>query len=228
MGPPTATKETVTVGTSAKRPAATRRSNRRVQILRRAAHLFLKRGFEGTSMDDIAGALKITKPALYYYFKSKQHLLAAIIDHAQDILQARLQEVIETSTTDEELLHRALHMHALGITHADDAAYSLLGIEETRYLLPADRRRISRRKKEYIDFIRDTLNRLKAQGKLRHVETTAAAYSLAAIVLWIPKWYKRGGRLSAQEVADEIANLALQLVIGDESRDTGAPAHRGR
>jgi AcrR family transcriptional regulator len=190
--------------------------------------MFLIRGFEGTSMDDIAGALKITKPALYYYFKSKQHLLAAIIDYAQDTYDAELEKIVATGTSDEELLRRVLQMQVLGITKAGEAAFSLLAIEETRQLLPADRRRINRRLQAGVGVLRDTLDRLKACGKLHDIDTTAAAYALAGIVMSIPKWYNPGGRLSAQELADEITKLALHLVIGDETRDTGAsPKARG-
>jgi AcrR family transcriptional regulator len=191
----------------------TRSSNRRLEILRTSAHLFVERGFETTSMGDIAEASKISKPGLYYHFASKQELLAAIIDLVHDWLETGIQEVIADCGDAGERLRRAIYAHALGITKTDDGAFSILAIEEVNSLLPADRDRIARRKRAYVDLIRDNLDELAAEGRIHEMDTTAAAFTLAGMVLWIPKWYKQGGRLSAEQVADEITNLVLRSVL---------------
>lgn len=51
---------------------------RKLEVLRSAAVLFNERGFHNTTMDDIAAILNVTKPALYYYAKSKDELLYEI------------------------------------------------------------------------------------------------------------------------------------------------------
>jgi AcrR family transcriptional regulator len=210
------TEGTVTAGAGAKRPAETRRSNRRVQILRRAAHLFLNRGFEGTTMDDIAGALKITKPALYYYFESKQELLAAIMRHSLDLLDLVREEAIARCPGHEDRLRRVIHEQALGITSAGDAAFVILSIEEAKSLLPKDRREITSRQRIQFDFLRETLDGLKTEGRLYDVNTTVATFTLVGMVPWIAKWYRSGTRLTPELVADEITNLVLQSVLKAE------------
>jgi AcrR family transcriptional regulator len=200
---------------------STRRSNRRLEILRTSAHLFVERGFATTSMGDIAKASNISKPGLYYHFKSKQDLLAAIIDLAHDWLEADLEEIVASSHDLEERLRRMIHAHALGITKADDSAFSILAIEEVNSLLPADRERITRRKRAYVDFVRDALDELAADGRISTMDTMAAAYTLVGMVLWIPKWYQQTGRLSAERVADEITNRAMQSVLKSGQRSRG-------
>jgi AcrR family transcriptional regulator len=212
MAPPT-TRETVTVGGSGKAPAAARRSIRRVQILRRAAHLFLKRGFEGTTLDDIAGALKLTKPALYYYFESKQELLAAIIHHSLDLLDEVREETIAQCPGHEDRLRRIIHKQTLGITRADDAAFGILYIEEAKSLLAKDRREITARQRIHFDFLRETLDGLKTEGRLYDVNTTVATFTLIGMVPWISKWYRPGTQLTPELVADEITKLVLQSVV---------------
>src|SRR5215475_1621084 len=49
-------------------------------VLEAAARLFAQRGFGGTNLQDIADALGISRPALYYYFKSKEEILASLVE----------------------------------------------------------------------------------------------------------------------------------------------------
>ena len=71
-----------------------------------------------------------------------------------------------------------------------------------RSLLPADRARVARRKRSYLGLIRERLERLARAGKLRDVDITAATHTLAGMVLWLPKWYRQPGRLSAAQMAN--------------------------
>jgi TetR/AcrR family transcriptional regulator, cholesterol catabolism regulator len=200
---------------------ARRRPSRRHEILRRAAHLFLERGFEITSLADIADSIGISKAGLYYHFNSKQELLAAIINYGHEILEQEMQSQLADCRSDEEALRCLIHTYALSITREDDSAFATLAIEEVRSLLPDDRAQIARRKRAFLELFRERLKRLAAVGKLRDVDITTATHTLVGIVLWLPKWYRQGGRLSAREMADEIAELAMHAVLpdgGDRSR----------
>jgi len=210
MSPPS--KAAFTRG-SASGNRSTRSSNRRLDIIRTTARLFVQRGYETTSMGDIATANNISKPGLYYHFESKQELLAAIIDRAHDQLEAGLSEVLDPLTNPRDRLRAAIHAHAIGITKAEDAAYSILAVEEIHSLLPADLERIRRRKRAYVDLIKEILDELVDDDQAYSMDTTAAAYTIAGMVLWIPKWYQAGGRLSAERVADEITNLVVRSIV---------------
>ena len=203
-------------GTKASSTRPRRRPSRRTEILRRSAHLFLERGFEVTSLVDIADAIGICKAGLYYHFRSKQKLLAAIINYAQDIHEHEVEkELADSRGGDEEELRRLIHAHAMMMTREDDAAFAILAVDEMRSLLPADRTQIARRKRAYLDLIRERLERLAAAGKLRDVDITTATHTLAGMVLWLPKWYHQPGRLSAGQMANEITELAMHAVLPD-------------
>ena len=107
-------------------------------------------------------ACGISKAGLYYHFRSKQELLAAIINYAHDILEARdPTRGVTDSRSDEEALRRVIHTHALIMTREDDAAFAILAVDEMRSLLPADRAQIAGRKRSYLDVIRERLERLR-------------------------------------------------------------------
>lgn len=215
-------------GEAARTDRITRRSNRRLEILRTSARLFVERGYETTSIGDIADANDISKPGLYYHFASKQALLAAIIDLAHDQLESGVAQVLATCSDPGERLERAIHAHALGITREDDAAFSILAIEEVYSLLPADRARITRRKRAYVDFISEQLAALLKDGRTYPMDTMAAAYTVAGMVLWIPKWYQPTGRLSAEQVADEVTRLVMQSLIASGGAPVRTKSRRRR
>ena len=163
---------------------------------RRTAHVFLERGFEITSLLDIAEALGISKAGLYYHFRSKQELLAAIINYGHEILEQDIQRELADSRSDEEALRRLIHTYALSVTREDDAAFAILAVDDMRSLLPADRAQIARRKRAFLALIRERLDRLATAGKLREVDTATATHTLAGMVLWLPKWFRQPGRLT--------------------------------
>ena len=62
----------------------------RQEILRTAARLFQQRGYDATSMNDVAAALKLSKGGLYHHFQSKDEILFEIMDHAMELTQERV------------------------------------------------------------------------------------------------------------------------------------------
>jgi len=71
------------------------------------------------------------------------------------------------------------------------------------------RRQVEQRMRIYFDLIRDTLTELKRAGRLRDVDPTVAAFSLIGMILWLPRWFRVGGRLDQASVANDIASFAL-------------------
>jgi hypothetical protein len=63
--------------------------------------------------------------------------------------------------------------------------------------------------RKYVNLVRDTLVELKTSGRLRDVDPSVAAFNLIGMILWLPRWFRQDGRLSQQQVAKEIAKLAL-------------------
>jgi AcrR family transcriptional regulator len=61
------------------------------KIIEAAYHLFLTRGYRGTTMDEIAGALGVTKPAIYQYFPGKEDLYAAVAERSRQELKGILE-----------------------------------------------------------------------------------------------------------------------------------------
>ena len=75
------------------------------------------------------------------------------------------------------------------------------------------RKQIEEKMRLYFDLIRRTLLELRAEGRLRDVDATVATFSLLGMILWLPRWFRQDGALTQEQVADEIAKLALGGLI---------------
>src|SRR5256886_17321047 len=83
----------------------------RQEILRTAARLFQQRGYDATSMNDIAATLKLSKGGLYHHFQSKDEILFNLMDHAMDITQQRVIDPVRSTTDPERRLRMLVRLH---------------------------------------------------------------------------------------------------------------------
>ena len=192
---------------AAKRDTPAPVNSRRAEILRAAAQIFRDRGFDATSVSDVARTLQMTKAGLYHYFTSKEALLSEIMMFGLERVRDEVLVPVREIRDPEARLRQLIVRHARIVTRGQGAVTIIS--EETRALPPAARRKIHDRMRVYIDLIHDTLAEIAKQGKLRDVDLTVATYSLIGMILWLPRWFKSGGRLKPEEAADEIAKLAF-------------------
>jgi AcrR family transcriptional regulator len=73
--------------------------NTRDRLLETATALFAEKGYAGTSVREIVDRAGVSKPVLYYYFKSKEGLFYAILEWAAGVQQEILDEIFSTSGT---------------------------------------------------------------------------------------------------------------------------------
>jgi len=81
------------------------RERRTNEIIDVAEKIFSLKGFNKTTMDDIAADLELTKPALYRYFKSKEDLYFAVVARGVNILDNMMMEAVESKRTGIEKIH---------------------------------------------------------------------------------------------------------------------------
>src|SRR6186713_1041231 len=133
---------------------------RRAEICRTAAQIFRERGYDATSVSDIARALGITKAGLYHYFESKEELLFEITAYGLDRVRDEVIAPARGLRDPEERLRQLVIRHARIATHGRGAVAQL--VDEVRALPPASRKQIEERMRAYFDLVRDTLRELQA------------------------------------------------------------------
>jgi len=197
------------------------------QIYSVAAQMICERGFDATSMSDIAEAVGITKAGVYHFIPSKKELLFAIMSYGMDTLEASVIKPAREIADAEQRLKAIISSHSMLIARSsNDDGHSPVTIlvEEELGLSPAHRRKLRQRKRVYVDLIRSTLEEMKAEGKLKDVDVTAAAFSLLGMILWVARWFRPDGKLSREQVAEEICKIAfgglLQIQANGKRKNT--------
>lgn len=78
-------------------PSSSNAADTRQAIFEAAVRLFADSGYDGTSIRDIVQAAGVTKPVLYYYFDSKEHLFYSIIKEKGEQFLSNIREIVEKS-----------------------------------------------------------------------------------------------------------------------------------
>ena len=102
MAEPTTLRETVRDTVRGAGRSSGRGAETRERILDAALASFGTIGYDGTSLDDLAGGLGIRKQTILYHYVSKRGLLGAVVDRSAADLNAALLEVLDGEATDWE------------------------------------------------------------------------------------------------------------------------------
>jgi AcrR family transcriptional regulator len=194
-------------------------SPRRAEICRAAARIFRDRGYDATAVSDIARALRMTKAGLYHYFPSKEAMLFEIMSFGMERMEDEVMRPARNLRDPEARLRQMITQHARIITRAEGAVAQLF--HEQRALPAAMRKVVNEQERRYFHLVRDTLEELKAAGRLREVDPSIAALSLIGMIQWLPRWFREDGPLTVDEAALEVTDLAFAAVL-----KTGRPVRR--
>jgi TetR/AcrR family transcriptional regulator, cholesterol catabolism regulator len=189
---------------------------RLAEIYRAAAEIILRKGYDATSVNDIANALGMTKAGLYHYIHGKKELLFDIMSYGMGELDREVVTPAKAIPDAAARLRFMLDAHARLVTKGQGAVTIL--VDEITALTPTQNRKITRHKRAYFEFLRDTLEQLKAEGKLLDLNTTAAAFTLLGMVLWPSRWFRQDGALTSEQVAEEIVRIAFQGLFRPDAR----------
>ncbi len=187
--------------------SAVQNEGRASEVYRTAAEVILQKGYDATSVSDIAQALGITKAGLYHYIHGKTQLLFDIMQYGLNELDREVAQPAMKIKDPEARLRFMIAMHARIVTRGHGAVTIL--VDEARALTAAQNRKVTRKKREYFDFLRATLQEMKEAGKLRDVNLTVAAFSLLGMINWLSRWYRAEGALNEQHVSEAIVDIAL-------------------
>ncbi len=195
------------------------RQEPRQEILRAAARLFQQQGYDATSMNDVAAALKLSKGGLYHHFQSKDEILFNIMSHALDLTEARVINVvrrIEAVSLEgvEERLKTLIKLHIEIILSPEDREITVM-LHENHPLPPTLRRQINARKKDYLHFVEHLVadvQRKRGSGSV--VTPRAAALALVGMINWTYQWYKPEGPLSGEELVQQYTAIFFLGAVG--------------
>jgi AcrR family transcriptional regulator len=181
---------------------------RRAQIIEIAAELFDRDGFHDTTMQAIADQAGVRKASLYYYFRSKDDILA-------ELHQTLTREIVDRQRERSGLAElgpreqlRAMMRDVIGLgeTHP---GYLRIFFESHRALPTAVREAVAVQRADYRRMVRDVVAAGVVAGEFGDVDPELASLAALSLMNWTYQWFDRSGPLSAADVADRFYAILL-------------------
>lgn len=193
---------------------------KRDAVVRTAAQAFADRGFHNTSLDDIAKALDVTKPTIYYYVTNKEELLFQCFVTGLEPIRAALRAVRAAKEPGRDRLNTVLRQYAQAV--ASDFGWCMV-IAEHQDLSPSMSGHIRALKVEIDQGIRRLLREGVRDGSIQPCDVKMTAFALAGALNWIAHWYRASHSMSAAQVAD-----AFVTIFEEGLRPRAAATHSKR
>lgn len=174
-------------------------------ILRSAARAFSRKGYHGTSMDDIAAELLMTKGALYYYFKDKEDILFACHDNSLNQALENLEVVRAMEAGPADKLHALIRAHtAVLLDTLQGSAMAL----DFNALAPELFSHIVGKRDMFERGMRSIIDEAVAAGEFKPCDSKLTAFMILGSLNWLTKWFQEGaGPYTAESLADAYADF---------------------
>jgi AcrR family transcriptional regulator len=185
--------------------------NRRADVVRVAARLFRERGFDGTTTRDIADAVGMRSGSPFYHFKTKQEILAAVMEEGL-VAGLPAAENIVAGELPPRAKFRALVRAHLEIVLGEGHDFIPVLLYDWRRLTPELRARVQVLRDRYDQLWQDVVSELSAAGLLKS-DSAVARLLLMGAVNYTVLWYKPGQGSDLEQIAE----AAVAMFLGPEA-----------
>jgi AcrR family transcriptional regulator len=174
---------------------------RRAEVIERAAQVFARRGYDQTSVPELAEALGQATGGIYHYFSGKEGLLIAICDQLMEPLLAEAEELLATDAPASEQLRDLVRRWVANVVAHQD---HMLVFQQERHLIDhgSQWREVRESRKRFERLVEDVLARARAETAGPAVDPRLQLSALLGMVNHTAQWYRPRGRLTPAEIAD--------------------------
>jgi len=184
-------------------------SSTQEKVLDAAVELFSSNGYNATSIRDIAARVGMTISNIYYYYGSKEGLLIAILERVSRRIVEGLSEIVKSDVGPLERFKLLLKAHFNLLVNIGRKEANVLFLEEEN---------VSRFRKpfqiELMNIYRKELELLQSLGYAKQGNITILAFNIFGVINWRLRWYKPGGKMTLDEIADEMVDFVLHGMSG--------------
>src|SRR6266487_2909310 len=186
----------------------------RNRVFEVAAEVFHRKGYDNTSMSDVATAAGLTKAGLYHHVSSKESLLFTVLDSGLDLTESYVMKPLEGIADPLERLKTMIDLHLRLVLQERNLEVTGL-LHECKTLSTADRTRINRRKKEYVRMTTKLVADVVKAYNVKDLNPKLAAFALLGMLNWTYQWYRASGSNSRQEIVRNFQQIFLQGILGN-------------
>jgi len=198
-------------------------ARRRKEIFHASVHLFLKKGFNETSMREIAEAAGIGKSTLYDYFPSKDDILLSFVEDELQTLTDRMKEIGQQDIGAMQKLRQMMYAY-MDYLAANEDFFIKLSYQVQR-MAQESTERIQRKRHALQDVLRATVEEGIRTGSFRAVNSLLATRVILTALT--PAVYTTRPSGSRQQMMEEAFTLILEGIQGSP-RPPARPPKRPR
>jgi TetR/AcrR family transcriptional regulator, cholesterol catabolism regulator len=193
-------------------------ARREQEVLDAATKVFHSRGYADASVQDIADELGILKGSLYHYIDSKEDLLFRLLADTHDEVQAILDEVVaveDLAPLDRLRLYITRQVEYTTRNLARMAIY----YHDFDQLSEARHKELTKKRHAHEQFVSGLIAEAQKAGDVAaDVDPALTTNYLFGSMIWVYRWYKPGGKVRPQRLAETCADFVMLGVVGDKSR----------
>lgn len=175
----------------------------RETVIRAAGKLFARRGYHGTSMQDLGNELGLLKSSIYSHVASKEDLLLEVVGRAERLFNQSARKAIDAHTGEGARLRALISGHLQVILDHRDEASTFLN--EARALDERYRATVIAARDGYEEVFRQVIGRGVSSGEFHdRVDPVVASIFILSILNAVGRWYRPDGRLGPERLAEEM------------------------
>ena len=207
--PDVATAEQVVGSVEARRRPRKRRDQ---DVIDAATKVFYERGFAAASVQDVADELGILKGSLYYYIETKEDLLSRLLEELHDEVQAILEEVAAVEGLGP-LQRLELYVRKQVLFNLENLPRVTVYYNDYERLSPDRRAQIVARRRVHERYVTEVIEEAQHAGEANpELDARLLSNFIHGAFIWTYRWYRPGGKVSREKIADTCAEFALRGV----------------
>ena len=185
-----------------KRKHGPKGKKKRDEIIEIAANSINRKGYKGTSLQDVCDDAAIHKSTFFHYFDNKFELLVAAIKEPIDEMEDLIEQILkDPHLLPEEKLKKAIAIHIKMLSKYTNKIN--IFTMEYRHLSTSEKEKFISERKHYSScFIQIVKEMQNEMGRFKELDPKIVAYGILGMCNWFGLWYKQDGSLKTEEISE--------------------------
>lgn len=186
-------------------------AKKKEEILRSAAAIFAEKGYHGTTMEEVAAKLLMTKGSMYYYFKNKDALLFHCHQMIMEKSIGKMEEVLNSTLTWTEKLKNAIKAH-VQLATSEKSMFMVMD-KPNQHFTDEYLQEILASRTKYAQYFDQILLEGIRSKEFQNVDVKMVRMIILGALNWIQEWYSPEGEKSGEEISEAFSAYLLKIVL---------------
>lgn len=191
------------------------REEKKKRIQEIATKLFVEKGFENTTIRDIARATGSNSAAIYYYFENKEGLLYQVLDETASTGLELIRQIDQSSQDLKEKLASVTDLYTKHYAVYKDNMK--LFVHDQKSLTPEHKENLKKKQRDYVRVVVNLLENLKEQGEMRDFDTNVCGFAFFGMVHLLYRWYDPKGKIKPAQLSEIFHHIFTRGIFSEHS-----------